>query len=185
MDEERDADVLGAARVRFWLHAIDLHPERVADAGDPRAELAEAEQPEGPAVEVGAERACHGPSAAARVLPAIAPGEREEQRPGRAGGRMRQLAGAAHGDAALGRRPSMSIAALRMPVVISSFSLGRRASTRARERRPLAHRHDDVEVPPAARPASSSVRRTARSDRNRRRLPTPADQSAIVSATFW
>lgn len=76
-----------------------VHAEGLADPGDPATDLAQAEQPERTAVQIGAEGALPGAAAAhGGALGDDAAGEAEDQRPGQFDGRLGVAGRTADGD---------------------------------------------------------------------------------------
>ena len=132
--------------VRFWLQAIDLHAERVADGGDLRAEAAEPDQAQCLAFDVDAERALPGrPLLEALAFVADPPGQLEHEPDCDAGGRIAGRLGAAGDDAA--RIGGLDV---QHPVAFSGrdqeLEIGQRLDQAARKRRALAHQHHHVEA---------------------------------------
>ena len=127
----------------------DVHAERLADAGDLGAQPSEPDDAERLAVQSDADGRLPRAAAHGRRLLRDLPRERQDQTPRELDRRRRQRARARHRHA-LAAAASTSMAALRRPVVTSSFSEGRREQG-ARKRRALAHGDDDVEGPQAFR----------------------------------
>ena len=97
-----DPDLLALLRRQILAPGDDLHPERLGDLGGARAELAEAEDAQGQALEVHADRRL--PRHARlhpRVLVADATGQFEHQPNGDGRGRTAHRGRAADHDAAL------------------------------------------------------------------------------------
>ena len=88
-----------AVRVEVLRPGEHVHPEGLADPGDPLPEAPEPEQAERPPLELGADRGL--PAAGAQPLVGLRhlPHHCEQQRPGQLRGRARQAPGPAHRDA--------------------------------------------------------------------------------------
>ena len=102
-------DVGGARGQRLLLRQVlapgdDAHAEGEADAGDLRADIAEAEHAQGLAAQIGADGALPAARAQRRVFGGDMARAREDQSPCEFDRRRRRVTRGGDGDAALGRR---------------------------------------------------------------------------------
>jgi hypothetical protein len=139
-----DAGRRGALVGEVRAPGDDVHLEGLPDTGDAGAEPAEADDAEAGAGEIGADGRLPAAGAQGGVLGGDVPGDREDQRPGQLGGAGGVRGGPADGDAAVagGGEVDGGVAGAggdQQP------QLRQAVEQAARERRPLAHGHDDVE----------------------------------------
>jgi hypothetical protein len=150
------AGLLGVRRIQVLAPRHHLHAERPADLGHPPPLPAEADDAQPLAVQAGADRllpaAAHAERRAARasrllhppVLGRDVPEQGQDKPPGQLGRRRTDPARAAHGDPAKGRRLQVD-GRVRHAGGDQQPQPREAAQPLGVERRPLPHRHDDVE----------------------------------------
>jgi len=135
----------GGLRAQVRAPGDHVHLERPRHARDPAAEPPEPDEPERAARELGPDRALPAALAHAAVLLDEVALQRDDQAPRELGGRARQPAGAADGDAELPRRVHVDRGVAHAGRH-EQLQIGERCEPLGRERRPLAHRDDHLEV---------------------------------------
>jgi len=122
-----------------------VHPERLGDRGDLRAEPPQSDHAERRPRELRPDRVLPAALAQRAILGDDVPRQREDQRPRQLDRRGDEAVGAGHDDAQLARRLQVDrrVHAARRD---QQPQLRQPLQPRSRERRPLPHRHDDVEA---------------------------------------
>ena len=142
-----DAGFLAFLRRQVRAPGDHVHAKGLPELGDLGAELAEPNDAERAALDLVAEQALPGHAGMhARVLAADIAGQFEDQAHGQRRGRDRGKRRCRNTRRCAPWPPRISIAALRIPEVTSSFRFGSCSNSVAGKRGALAHGEDDLEI---------------------------------------